>query len=230
MDTTNTMWLIWWQDADFIVRAVFILLCFLSLSSWSLIIYKWRQLQQILKLEQATASQLTQSTSINELQLELQLVMSAKQPSSALLKEVLVITKSKPPLAPEMLAAQLNQAAREIILRLEGGLTLLASIGNAAPFIGLFGTVWGIMHALHALGGDGAVVALDTIAGPVSEALVATAAGIFTAIPAVMGYNLMVRKLRYLGGAIEGNSIRMLNMASQQASSLQTENLNGGCK
>jgi len=220
------MWLIWWQDADFIVRAVFILLCFLSLSSWSLIIYKWRQLRQILKLEQATASQLTQSTSINELQL----AMSAKQPSSVLLKEALVITKSKPPLAPEMLAAQVNQAAREIHLHLEGGLTLLASIGNAAPFIGLFGTVWGIMHALHALGGDGAVVALDTIAGPVSEALVATAAGIFTAIPAVMGYNLMVRKLRYLGGAIEGNSIRMLNMASQQASSLQTENQNGECK
>jgi len=220
------MWLIWWQDADFIVRAVFILLCFLSLSSWSLIVYKWRQLRQILKLEQAIALQLTQSTSINELQL----AMSAKHPSSALLKEALVITKSKPPLAPEMFAAQLNQAAREIHLRLEGGLILLASIGNAAPFIGLFGTVWGIMHALHALGGDGAVVALDTIAGPVSEALVATAAGIFTAIPAVMGYNLMVRKLRYLGGAIDGNGIRMLNMASQQASSLQTENLNGECK
>ncbi len=226
MDTTNTMWLMWWQDADFIVRAVFILLCFLSLSSWSLIIYKWRQLRQILKLEQATALQLTQGTSINELQLS----MSVKQPSSALLKEALVTTKSTPQIASEMLAAQLNQAAREIILCLEGGLTLLASIGNAAPFIGLFGTVWGIMHALHALGGDGAVVALDTIAGPVSEALVATAAGIFTAIPAVMGYNLMVRKLRYLGGVIEGNSIRMLNMASQQASSLQTENQNGGCK
>ena len=226
MDTTNTMWLIWWQDADFIVRAVFILLCFLSLSSWSLIIYKWRQLRQILKLEQATALQLSQGLSINELQLS----MSAKQPSSALLKEALVITKSTPPLASEMLAAQLNQAVRGINLCLEGGLTLLASIGNAAPFIGLFGTVWGIMHALHALGGDGAVVALDTIAGPVSEALVATAAGIFTAIPAVMGYNLMVRKLRYLGGTIEGNSVRMLNMASQQASSLQTENLNGGSK
>ena len=223
MDANNTMWFIWWQDADYIVRAVFILLCFLSLISWSLIIYKWRQLRQLLKLEQTTSADLNQAATINELQQ----TVSAKQPSYALIMESLAVTKTKVPLALEMAASQMNQCVRENVLRLESGLTLLATIGNAAPFIGLFGTVWGIMHALHALGGDGATVALDTIAGPVSEALVATAAGIFTAIPSVVGYNLMVRKLRYLGGAIEGNSIRIFNLASQQFSSFEKSDSKG---
>jgi biopolymer transport protein ExbB len=216
MDANNAMWFTWWQDSDFIVRAVFVLLCFLSLTSWSLIVHKWRQLRHILKLELATASRLTQAITFGELQQ----ATTTNQPSYALLMEAQAVTKTVLPLALEMATAQLNQCVRENHLRLESGLTLLATIGNAAPFIGLFGTVWGIMHALNALGGDGAVVALDTIAGPVSEALVATAAGIFTAIPAVMGYNLMVRKLRLLGGVIEGNSIRIFNLASQQTSLL----------
>ncbi|MDT8283202.1 MAG: MotA/TolQ/ExbB proton channel family protein, partial [Gammaproteobacteria bacterium] len=177
-------------------------------------------------LEQSTTSRLTQTVTLNELQP----AMSAKQPSYALLMEALAVTKIEPPLALEMLAAQFNQCVREYHLRLESGLTMLATIGNAAPFIGLFGTVWGIMHALHALGGDGAVVALDTIAGPVSEALVATAAGIFTAIPAVVGYNLMVRKLRYLGGVVDGNSLRILNLTSQQTSLFQTDRAKGAGK
>ena len=226
MDANNAMWFTWWQDSDIIVRAVFVLLCLLSLTSWSLIVHKWRQLRHILKLEMATASRLTQTITLGELQQ----ATTANQPSYALLMEAQAVTKTELPLALEMAAAQLNQCVRENHLRLESGLTLLATIGNAAPFIGLFGTVWGIMHALNALGGDGAVVALDTIAGPVSEALVATAAGIFTAIPAVMGYNLMVRKLRLLGGVIEGNSIRIFNLASQQTSSPQTSHSKGSSK
>ena len=218
MDANNAMWFTWWQDSDFIVRGVFVLLCLLSLTSWSLIIYKWRQLQRILKLELSTTSRLTQTVTINELQQ----AMSANQSSYTLLLEALAVTKAEPPLALEMAIAQLNQRLRENHLRLESGLTLLATIGNTAPFIGLFGTVWGIMHALHALSGDGsAIVALNTIAGPVSEALVATAAGIFTAVPAVVGYNLMVRKLRYLGGIVEGNSRRIFNLANQRSSLLQ---------
>jgi len=217
MDANNAMWFTWWQDADYIVRAVFMLLCFLSLTSWSLIIYKWRQFRRILKLEQVTGSRLSQAGTMDDLKQ----TVSVNQPSYALVLEALAVTKVDFPLALELAASQINQCVRENILRLESGLTLLATIGNAAPFIGLFGTVWGIMHALHALGGDGATVALDTIAGPVSEALVATAAGIFTAIPSVVGYNLMVRKLRYLGGAVEGNSIRIFNLASQQTSSIE---------
>ncbi|NQD38976.1 MotA/TolQ/ExbB proton channel family protein [Permianibacter sp. IMCC34836] len=76
--------------------------------------------------------------------------------------------------------------------RLEGGMTVLASIGSTAPFVGLFGTVWGIYHALLAIASSGQAT-LDAVAGPMGEALVATAAGLFAAIPAVLAYNTFVR-------------------------------------
>jgi len=210
MTADNYLWIAWWQDADIVVRAVFILLSTLSLTSWSLITYKVRQLRGVLKQEQAITNRLTQKVTMSELQ---QLI-ATDQPSHLLFTEAFAAFQKSQLFFLEIKAAQLNQCLREIHLRLEGGLTLLATIGNAAPFIGLFGTVWGIMHALHALGGGDTVIALDTIAGPVSEALVATAAGIFTAIPAVMGYNLLLRRLRYLDSVIEGNSIRFLTHAT----------------
>ena len=78
---------------------------------------------------------------------------------------------------------------------MEGGLTLLASVGSTAPFVGLFGTVWGIYHALVAIGMSGAGT-LDKVAGPVGEALIMTAIGLAVAIPAVLGYNFIVRANR----------------------------------
>lgn len=77
----------------------------------------------------------------------------------------------------------------------ESGLTLLASIGSTSPFVGLFGTVWGIMHALQAINGSGAA-GLEVVAGPVGESLIATALGIATAIPAVLAYNIYLRRVR----------------------------------
>ena len=93
--------------------------------------------------------------------------------------------------------------------RVERYMTFLASTGSTAPFIGLFGTVWGIMHALQGLSGAEAL-SMDLVAGPVAEALVATAAGLFTAIPAVVGYNLLLRQLRRLFGVAETNAVRIL--------------------
>jgi biopolymer transport protein ExbB len=97
----------------------------------------------------------------------------------------------------EILAMHLNQNLDEIRFWLDRGLTILASIGSSAPFIGLFGTVWGIYHALGdiaSLGSSG----LDVVAGPISEALIATAIGLFTAIPAVLAYNSFIRLNRLL--------------------------------
>ena len=105
--------------------------------------------------------------------------------------------------------AMAHALLRESRLDLESGLTPLATIGNTAPFIGLFGTVWGIMHALQALGGAEAP-SMDLVAGPVAEALVATAAGLFAAIPAVVGYNLLLRQLRRVFGAAETNALRII--------------------
>ena len=100
-------------------------------------------------------------------------------------------------------------------LALEGGLTWLATVGNAAPFIGLLGTVWGIMHALRGLKGV-AGLTMEMVAGPVAEALVATAAGLFTAIPAVMAYNLLVRLLRRVTGHLEANALARVELALAQ--------------
>lgn len=82
--------------------------------------------------------------------------------------------------------------------RLESGLTVLASVGSTAPFIGLFGTVWGIYHALVHIGVQGQV-SMGTVSGPIGEALVATAAGLAAAIPAVLAYNALTRANRVIG-------------------------------
>ncbi|MDO8930836.1 MAG: MotA/TolQ/ExbB proton channel family protein [Rhodocyclaceae bacterium] len=86
---------------------------------------------------------------------------------------------------------------------MESGLTFLASVGSTAPFIGLFGTVWGIYHALVALSGSTQVV-LDKVAGPVGEALIMTAAGLFVAIPAVLAYNALTRGNRLVLAQLDG--------------------------
>ena len=77
--------------------------------------------------------------------------------------------------------------------RMQRGLALLATVGSTAPFVGLFGTVWGIYHALTAIGIAGQA-SIDKVAGPVGEALIMTAMGLAVAVPAVLGYNWMVRR------------------------------------
>jgi biopolymer transport protein ExbB len=81
--------------------------------------------------------------------------------------------------------------------RLETGLTFLATVGSTAPFVGLFGTVWGIFHALVKIGATGET-SLDQVAGPVGESLIMTALGLAVAVPAVLGYNLLVRNNRVI--------------------------------
>jgi biopolymer transport protein ExbB len=76
--------------------------------------------------------------------------------------------------------------------KLQSGLAVLASVGSTAPFVGLFGTVWGIYHALMAIGVAGQAT-IDKVAGPIGEALIMTALGLAVAIPAVLGYNALVR-------------------------------------
>ena len=85
----------------------------------------------------------------------------------------------------------------EIRVWLDKGLTILASIGSVSPFIGLFGTVWGIYGALNNISSQGSA-GLDAVAGPMGEALIATAIGLFAAIPAVLAYNTFVRLNRLL--------------------------------
>ncbi|MDB5839184.1 MAG: exbB5 [Herminiimonas sp.] len=92
----------------------------------------------------------------------------------------------------ELITRTLRQEINRVSSRLETGLTLLASVGSTAPFIGLLGTVWGIYHALIAVSASG-TVQIDKVAGPVGEALIMTALGLAVAIPAVLAYNAFTR-------------------------------------
>ena len=90
-----------------------------------------------------------------------------------------------------------------MLQRLQYGQIFLASVGSTAPFVGLLGTVWGIYHALLGLGGGGQL-SLEQISGPVGEALIMTAAGLAVAIPAVLAYNALGRRVQQLEAELEG--------------------------
>ncbi len=95
----------------------------------------------------------------------------------------------------ELLEQTLRNQLQKEQHTLESGLTLLASIGSTAPFVGLFGTVIGIMHAMHDITASGST-SLDVVAGPIGDALVATAIGIAVAVPAVLAYNFFLRRVK----------------------------------
>ena len=95
----------------------------------------------------------------------------------------------------EVLERQMRQQVQNIQRYHERGLAELATIGSTSPFVGLFGTVWGIMHALQEIGASGSA-SLDVVAGPIGEALIATAIGIATALPAVLAYNYFLRGIK----------------------------------
>jgi len=96
---------------------------------------------------------------------------------------------------------------------MESGLTMLASIGSTAPFVGLFGTVLGIMHAMHQITESGST-SLDVVAGPIGDALVATAIGIAVAVPAVLAYNFFLRRAKQQRAGLENFVVSFMHIAS----------------
>ena len=111
----------------------------------------------------------------------------------------------------------LSQQVQKEQHKLESGLMLLASIGSTAPFVGLFGTVWGIMNAMENIARSGSS-GLEVVAGPVGEALLSTAIGIAAAIPAVLAYNYGVRVSRLMVAEMEGFANDFLRLAGQAKS------------
>ncbi len=111
-----------------------------------------------------------------------------------------------------MLRQRINEAAA----RLEAGLTFLASIGSTAPFVGLFGTVWGIYHALVAISAAGTIT-IEKVSGPVGEALVMTAAGLAVAIPAVLAYNVFGKIVGACEAELEGFAHDLREMFTDSA-------------
>ena len=114
----------------------------------------------------------------------------------------------------EMVGRALRRATTQETQRLEKYLTFLATTGSTAPFIGLFGTVWGIMDAFHGIGTTGSA-SLAVVAPGISEALIATAIGLAAAIPAVMGYNHFLNKVNILIGEMDNFSQELLNIVER---------------
>jgi biopolymer transport protein ExbB len=102
----------------------------------------------------------------------------------------------------ELLEQSLRKQTHIEQKRMESGLTMLASIGSTAPFVGLFGTVMGIMNAMHDISAKGSA-SLDVVAGPIGDALIATAIGIAVAVPAVLAYNFFIRRAKHHRAALE---------------------------
>jgi len=114
----------------------------------------------------------------------------------------------------ELLERHLRQQIQKEYQSLESGLAVLASIGSTAPFVGLFGTVFGIIHALSAIG-KSASASIDVVAGPIGEALIATGVGIAVAVPAVLAYNFYVRRLKVTAAELDNYATDFVNLAQK---------------
>lgn len=187
-----------WQQGDFVSRAIVLVLILMSVLSWAVIVFKGSQLARLKRQSRhiegdfwATASlehgeNMLRSSDISSPYLAL--VATACEVNSSRAD-----TRLENAMSPdEWLARSLRMTFDDCLTRLQSGLAMLASIGSTSPFIGLFGTVWGIYHAMQAISASGQPD-ITQVAGPVGEALVMTAFGLFVAIPAVLGYNGITR-------------------------------------
>jgi biopolymer transport protein ExbB len=181
-------------QTDSVGRTVLGLLLLLSIASWYLIVT--RTLSNWVAKRRATAfeARYRSARTLDELPPEADSALSALVTEALGVQRVLA-DRTPTADAGEVLTRSLNNAIDQEMTRAEHGLTILATAGSAAPYIGLFGTVWGIYHALVQIGMSGQGT-LDKVAGPVGEALIMTALGLAVAIPAVLAYNAFQRRNR----------------------------------
>ena len=202
----------YWAQGDFVTHLVAYLLLIMSIASWYFIFSKawrtWRMRQSAGTLDtfwQATSME-TAIETLKQADTENIFVPLATQSVAAagLHSQTESAGALNAQIDPgEWITRTLRQEIQQIARRLECGQTLLASIGATAPFIGLFGTVWGIYHALTAIAFAG-IMQIDKVAGPVGEALIMTALGLLVAIPAVLAYNAFNRINRNTLAALDG--------------------------
>lgn len=187
-----------WTQGDFVTKAVAVLLIAMSLASWMVIIIKTLDVLKYKKVARGAedfwhsedfAAGLAKLGSdpanpFRQLAIEGREATAHHRNTKAHLHDALDVS--------DWVTRSLRNTMDEFTSRLQSGLAILASVGSTAPFIGLFGTVWGIYHALLAIGTAGQAT-IDKVAGPIGESLIMTALGLAVAIPAVLGYNALVR-------------------------------------
>jgi biopolymer transport protein ExbB len=204
------------SSSDIVQLTLWVLIAF-SLITWALILYKsWvifatnrggkRYSQQfwVAKDLESAAKLDQEATSMGRIAgAGFKALQNLNNYTSPMLKTIGDIQ----PIFERSLRQQINKERK----RLEQGLSLLASVGSTTPFVGLFGTVWGIMHALQSIS-HAKSASLDVVAGPIGEALIATAIGIAVAIPAVLAYNFFLRRIKLAEAELEYFATDLLNL------------------
>ena len=213
-----------WAQGDGIIRAVAALLLLMSVSAWVLILWKgWllrrvradiaRAVPAFWAAPNVAAGRERVANFDRERVLAPLLSAATAQPVANTLEAHGQVQSQ--------LTRRLRDALHAVLAQLQFGQVLLASIGSTSPFIGLFGTVWGIYHALVGISTAGSM-SIERVAGPVGEALVMTAAGLAVAIPAVLAYNIFGKMVGVCEAELEGFAHDLREMVSDAPAALTT--------
>lgn len=207
------------SHASPVVLFVLILLVAASVMSWAIIFLKWKELQKITGENKTFLKEFWNAKNLDEVEEKTESFRLS--PIASLfrsgLRELRKIPSSSQEnredwgVAMENVQRSLQKASTEEVGNAERNVPWLATIASAAPFVGLFGTVWGIMNSFHQIGITGAA-SLGVVAPGISEALIATAVGLAAAIPAVVGYNYFAGEIRKLANELDGFSQDFLNL------------------
>jgi biopolymer transport protein ExbB len=186
-----------WTQGDLITKGVALLLIAMSIASWYVIVTKALQLWRYRRAAQSAGREFWDATSVTEGLTTLGTGNPFADIAQSGVGAMRHHNAHKGHLHDQLSVSDwvtlcLRQAIDEASGKLQTGMAVLASVGSSAPFVGLFGTVWGIYHALVSIGTTGQA-SIDKVAGPVGEALIMTALGLAVAIPATFGYNALVR-------------------------------------
>ena len=195
-----------WAQSDAIIRGVAVLLLLMSVSAWVVILWKGWLLRRVRGDMERAVSAFWAAPTLDAGREQL-----AAFDRERALSPLLAAATATPPggtleakgHTDSQLTRRLRDALHGVLTQLQFGQVLLASIGSTAPFIGLFGTVWGIYHALLGISAAGSMT-IERVAGPVGEALVMTAAGLAVAIPAVLAYNVFGKMVGSCEAELEG--------------------------
>ncbi len=183
-----------WKNSDAVTKTVLLLLLIMSVGSWYIMIVKVLEQAKMNRQAKAAARDFWSAGTV----LQGAAALDAKSPFRFMADAASNAVKKHDGLMGHVplndwIAMGIQRAVERIQSNTQGGLAFLATVGSTSPFVGLFGTVWGIYHALTAIGISGQA-SIDKVAGPVGEALIMTAIGLAVAVPAVLAYNWLVRR------------------------------------
>jgi biopolymer transport protein TolQ len=208
-------------DASPVVQAILLILLFFSVFSWTIIIFKRKSLRAAARESEKFLPIFKKSRNLNEVA-EAAKAHSASPLSSiftAGFKEMSYLAKNNPEGGPngaslDNLSRALTKASNGEVAKMEKMLSFLATTGSVSPFIGLFGTVWGIMDSFIRIGQTRSA-SLVAVAPGIAEALIATAVGLFAAIPAVIAYNTFLHRIKDQITEMEDFSLEILSIAER---------------